>query len=149
VVLARAYYRAYSATSTDYASAASKAVLEWKYLTRIVSLKVSPGTVRKHGKITVSARLRQYNRTWRDFRKQRIPIVLKPRGSKVWYWIVKVTTSKTGFFSAKFTDPVSATWSAQYNGGKSDFACIGAKKYVRLAAATMVAGLEREWLVAP
>lgn len=59
----------------------------------------------------------------------------------------------TGHFTkiriGKFTDPVTATWSAQYNGNKTDFACIGAKKHVRLAGATRVAGLERDWLVAP
>ena len=55
-------------------------------------------------------------------------ILLKPKGSKVWYWIVKDTTSKTGSFSAKFTDPFSATWSAQYYGGKTDFACGAARE---------------------
>ena len=135
VRLASAYYRAYFPATVDYQAAASTAIQRWKYLTRIISLRVSPSAVRRHGKITVSGRLQTYNRKWRNLAGQQVLIVLKPKGSKLWYWIRKVRTSPSGHFTKTFTDPGSATWSADYEGNARHFACGGATHFVKVSAA--------------
>ena len=132
-ILASAYYRAISPATPDYQAATSKAVRQWKYLTRIISVHVSPGRVRRGGKITVSGRLQTYNRAWRNFAHQQVLIILKPRGSKVWYWIVKVRTNSAGHFTSTFKDPTTAHWSAQYDGNATHFASIGSVHYVRVS----------------
>jgi hypothetical protein len=129
----RAYYRARYPANPDYQAVASRAVLRWKYATRIVSTKITPGRVSKGGKITVSGRVQQYNRRWRDYGKRRILIILKPKGSKTWYWIRKVTASASGHFSATLKDPVSATWSAEFAGNTTHFAAAGKTRYVPVA----------------
>jgi hypothetical protein len=142
----RAYYRARYPANPDYQAVASRAVLRWKYATRITSMKVSPGRVSKGGKITVSGRLQQYNRRWRDYGKRRILIILKPKGSKTWYWIKKVTASAGGHFSATFKDPVSATWSAEFAGNSTHFASAGKTRWVPVSGSKVsraVIGLHR------
>ena len=135
VALASAYYRAVSPATPDYQAATSNAVRRWKYLTRIISVHVSPVIVRRGGKITVSGRLQTDNGTWRNFAHQQVLIILKPKGSKVWYWIVKVRTNSSGHFTSTFKDPTTAHWSAQYNGNAAHFASIGSVHYVRVSAA--------------
>ena len=130
VQLARAYYRAYVKPTPDNQSAFGKPVLLWKYVTRIVALHVSPGTVHKGGKLTVSGRLQYYYGGWRNFARQQVLIILKPKGSKAWYWMVKVNTNASGYFTSTFTDPVSATWSADYNGNATHFASGAVVYYV-------------------
>ncbi len=130
VRLASAYYRVSFPASADYQAAVSHAVRESKYLTRITSLRVSPSAVGQGGHITVSGRLQQDIRHWRDFGGQRILIVLKPKGSKQWYWLHKIRTNKAGYFTDTFADPVSADWSADYDGSKADFASGGSSHYV-------------------
>jgi hypothetical protein len=136
VKLANAYYRAEIPASPSYQLAASKALHESKYLTRIISVHVSPSSVGHGGRITVSGRLQQDKGRWSNFGRQLVLIVLKPKGSKVWYWIHKVRTSASGHFSATFTDPVTADWSAAYDGGKADFASSGSIHYVRVSGAS-------------
>jgi hypothetical protein len=96
VRLARAYYRAYLGATSDNQAVASAPVLRWKYVTRIIAVHVTPSTVRHGGKITVSGRLQTYNRTWLDYAHQQVLIILRPQGSKTWYWIVKVRTTPPG-----------------------------------------------------
>jgi len=128
--LAYAYYRAYLPGTPDSQAAASKPILRWKYVTRIIALHVSPGTVHRGGKLTVSGRLQYYYGGWRNFARQQVLIILKPKGSKAWYWMVKVNTNASGYFTSTFTDPVSASWSADYNGNATHFASGGAVFYV-------------------
>ena len=128
--LARAYYRAYVKPTPDNQSASGKPVLLWKYVTRIIALHVSPSSVHRGGKLTVSGRLQVYNGGWRNFARQQILIILKPKGSKVWYWMVKVNTNASGYFTSTFTDPASATWSADYDGNATHFASGAAVYYV-------------------
>jgi hypothetical protein len=59
-------------------------------------------------------------------------IILRPHGSGTWYWIAKSRTNSAGRFSATFTDPVSATWSAEYTGNSTHLGAMAAKKDVRL-----------------
>lgn len=139
--LAAAYYRlAYTATK-NYQSATSAAVYAWKYPTRISSLKVSPRSVKKGQKITVSGRLQVDVKSWKDFGKKQVLIILKPKGSKSWYWIYKVTTSSSGYFSKKFVDPVTAHWSAEYLGDSTHLACAGPQYYVSVHGGSAVGRL--------
>jgi hypothetical protein len=135
-----AYYRAYypgtTATATPsapkYLSSTSGKVLAWKYDDRITAFSVSPTVVPKGGKLTVKGQLQYYYRGWRNFGGQQVLILLRPKGSGTWYWIVKVKTNSTGHFSATFKDPVSATWSAEYEGNSTHLAAGAPMIYVRL-----------------
>jgi hypothetical protein len=136
VKLANAYYRASFGPTPDYLATASRADHLWKNVTRIVSFKVSPRSVGRGGDITVKGRLEQYTRSWRSYARRQILIVLRPKGSKTWYWIHKVTTNARGYFSKTFTDPVTADWSAAYDGDATHFASSAAIDHVTVASAT-------------
>ena len=132
-----AFYRAVYAGGSDqagtgYLPATSGKVLAWKYADRITGFSVSTHKVHQGGKLTVSGRLQFYASGWRNFRGQQVQVILQPRGSKNWYWIVRVNTNSRGYFSATFTDPVSATWAAEYLGDKRHLATVSAMTYVRV-----------------
>ena len=132
-----AYYRATYAGSTDkagtvYLGSASGKVLAWKYGNRISSFAISKRTVAKGGKLTISGRLQYYSGTWRNHAGQQVLIILRPHGSGTWYWIARSKTDSAGRFSATFTDPVSATWSAEYTGNSAHLGAIAPKDDVRL-----------------
>lgn len=135
VRLASAYYRASFPATPDFQHAVSKAKHLSKYLTRIVSLKVSPRSVSHGGDITVKGRLEWHGRAWRGYAKRQILIILRPKGSKHWYWIHKVNTNARGSFSKTFMDPVTADWSAVYEGDKTHFACGGTIHHVTVTGA--------------
>jgi len=132
-----AYYRAVYAGGTDqtgtgYLPSASGTALAWKYEDRITSFAVSKRTVTKGGKLTVSGRLQYYSGKWRNYPGQQVLIILRPQGSKSWYWIAITETNAAGQFSATFTDPVSATWSAEYRGNSTHLDTAGGAVYVQL-----------------
>ena len=151
VKLANAYYRAFMPGSVDYQAVASTPLHRWKYVTRIISMKVSPTVVHRGGKLTVSGRLQQWSGKWRNFSRQQILIILKPRGSKRWYWIRKVRTSSTGHFTSTFRDPVTASWSADYEGNSTHFASGGSVHHVTLESVVAAAGLSAvtDWHALP
>ena len=134
-----AYYRAsFGGSTTDQAGVTSHdpatgflpvlsaAKLAWKYADRFAGVKFTPHTVHKDGKLTVTGRLQTYSGgKWRPLTHQVVLIILKPKGSSGWYWIVKVTTSAAGGFSATFADPVTATWSTEYLGDAKHLAAVG------------------------
>lgn len=122
-----AYYRARYAGSTDssgtgYLAAVSGRVLAWKYQDRITGFRVSSRTVPKGGKLTVSGQLQYFSVKWRDYAKQPVYVILRPKGNATWFYIAIATTNSTGHFSARFTDPVTATWSAEFFGNSSHLA---------------------------
>jgi hypothetical protein len=130
-----AYYRAVYAGGTNragtgYLPAVSGKVLAWKYEDRITSFGVSARTVAKGGQLTVSGRLQYYFAKWRNYPGQQVRIILRPQGSKTWYYIAVAQTNSAGQFSATFTDPVSATWSAEYLGDAAHLAAVAAMIYV-------------------
>lgn len=132
-----AYYRATYAGGTDkagpgYLASASGEVLAWKYGDRIGSFATSKRTVARSVELTVSGQLRYYSGRWRNYAGQQVLIILRPHGSRTWYWIAKTKTNPAGKFSATFADPVGATWSAEYAGNSTHLATIAATKYVRL-----------------
>lgn len=149
VVAASAYYRLYYPGSSTYLPASTRSLHRWKYLTKITDFKVSPHRVAKGGKITVSGQLREYVHRWKDLAWQRVLIVLRPKGSKTWYWIYKVKTGKTGRFTKTFTDPVSATWSADYLGGSTHFASGAIRVYVSRSGPASAAWLPAQLRVVP
>jgi len=131
--LASAYYRVFLPGSTSFQAHGSMSVHLSKYLTRIISVSVSPRSVAHGGRMTVHGRLQQYkDGRWRDFAHQQVLIVVKPKGSKVWYWLRKVKTNSSGYFSSRFVDPVSGDWTAAYDGSRTDFASSGSIHYVTL-----------------
>jgi hypothetical protein len=133
-----AYYRAYypgSATvyqTYGYASTTSSSVLAWKYDDRITSFSVSARVVNAGHDLTVKGQLQYWYSGWHNYRNQQILILLRPKGSSTWYWIVKVKTNASGHFSATFTDPVSATWGASFAGNSTHLSVGSATVYVRL-----------------
>lgn len=132
-----AYYRAVSPSRNvpgigNLLPATSAKVLAWKYADRITSFSVSPHVVARGHKLTVKGQLQYFSSRWRSFGGQQILIVLRPKGSGTWFWIVKVKTHSDGRFSATFTDPVSATWSAVYEGNSRHLAVGAPQIYVRL-----------------
>ena len=98
--LARAYYRAHfpgePQQSEQWQASDGPARLAWKYLTKISPFKVSPRSVARGGRITISGRLLQHTSAWRGFGHQQILIIFRRPGSKLWYWIVKTKTSAMG-----------------------------------------------------
>jgi hypothetical protein len=137
--LSDAYYRAsYPGTAAgpeadgDLASVSATAHA-WKYVARVARFTVSARTVPSGGKLTVHGRLQCRSGTgWHDLARQVVQIILRPRGSRTWYWIARVRTSATGYFSATFTDPVTAIWSAEYLGDRAHLAAVGAMITVTL-----------------
>jgi hypothetical protein len=131
-----AYYRAvYGGTNvagTGYLSAASGGVLAWKYEDRITGFSASPRTVAKGGKLTVQGQLQYYSGKWRDYGGQQVYIILRPKGSSTWYYLVIARTDSLGRFSETFKDPVTATWSAEFFGNSTHLATLAALVYVTL-----------------
>jgi hypothetical protein len=116
-----------------FSPANSVAALAWKYDDRIIDRSISPTVVNAGGKLTVKGTLQYYsNRAWHNYAGQTVLIILRPKGSSTWYWIVKVKTNSRGQFSATFTDPVSATWAAEYEGSSTHLSAVSSEVYVRL-----------------
>src|SRR5262249_24774239 len=133
-----AYYRAMYAGGTDkagtgYLGSVSGKVLAWKYGSLFSSFAISRQTVAKGSQLTISGQLLYYSGAWRSHAGQQVLIILRPHGSGTWYWIAKSKTDSAGRFSATFTDPVSATWSAEYAGNTTHLAAIAAKHDVRVS----------------
>jgi hypothetical protein len=131
--LPNAYYRGYFPATPNYQAAASRALHEWKTLTRIVSVSVSPSSVGRGGNITVSGRLQQLTSGWHNLARQQVLIVVRPAGSSTWFLFKRVTTNSSGFFSTTFADPGTADWSAAYEGSRLYFACAGSVHHVRVS----------------
>jgi len=137
--LSNAYYRAsYPGTAAEKATAGdlpsiSAAAHAWKYVARIANFAVSKRTVAHGGTLTTHGRL-QYKSgsAWHDLAHQVVQVILRPKNSSTWYWIARVKTNATGYFRVTFTDPVTATWSAEYLGDKSHLAAVGAMISVTL-----------------
>ncbi|MHB1431003.1 MAG: hypothetical protein ACYCO9_05160 [Streptosporangiaceae bacterium] len=119
---ASAWYRERVAAAPGIERAISRPVHLWKYPTRIVGFRVSARSVPSGGSLTVSGRLEQDTGRWRVLAHRVVLIVLRPKGRRTWYWMARPRTTASGYFSATFTDPRSAYWSAFFEGGASYFA---------------------------
>lgn len=134
VRLANAWYRERIKAAPGIEPATSKPAHLWKYLTRIVRFHVSARSVPSGGSLTVSGRLEQHTGHWRGLKHHVVLIVLRPKGKSTWYWIAKPRTTASGHFSATFTDPVSATWSAVFEGGIRYFASAARTVFVKVGS---------------
>ena len=134
--LSYAYYRAWypgaSAAGTGYLAAASGRVLVWKYLDRITGFSVSSHTVHAGGKLTVKGQLEYYSGKWRGYAGQQVFIILNGPHCANWCYIAIPRTQPDGQFSATFTDPESATWSAEFFGNSTHLAVLAPLTYVRV-----------------
>jgi len=137
--LPSAYYREALADGDGVLAAHTGAVHLWRYLTKVSGVTVSARSVAKDGDLTVSGRLLARTSAWHPYGGRTVLIVLRPKGSKKWYWIKKVKTSASGSFSAVVRDPGSATWTAVYEGDKTHFASSGRAFYVSVSAAVAAA----------
>ena len=112
--------------ATAYLSSLSAAKLAWKYADRFDKVKVTPHTVHRGGKLTVTGKLQTYSGgKWQPLAHQIVQIIFKPKGSSGWFWIVRVHTGTAGGFSATFGDPGTAIWSVEYLGDAKHLAAVG------------------------
>jgi hypothetical protein len=131
-----AYYRVWypgaTAAGTGYLATTSGRVLVWKYLDRITGFSVTPATVPANGKLTIKGQLEYYSGTWRDYAGQQVYIILRGAHCSNWCYIARPSTDSSGRFSATFTDPESATWSAEFFGNSTHLATLAPLTYVRV-----------------
>lgn len=132
-----AYYRAVYAGGTDvagtgYLSSASGKVLAWKYEDRITAFSVSPLVLPRNGTLTVAGQLQYFSGKWRDYARQTVYIILRPKGSSTWYYIAVASTNPAGRFRVSFADPVTATWSAEFFGNSAHLATLAPDINVRV-----------------
>ncbi len=132
VKLAGAWYQERVMAEPGEESSVSKAFHLSKTVTRITGLTVSARSVPKGGSLSVRGTLQRYSRGWKGLGSQVVLIILRPKGSKTWYWIKKPHTSANGDFTVTFTDPVSATWSANFLGSSRYFASGAKSVYVKV-----------------
>jgi hypothetical protein len=112
--------------ATGFLPSRSAPKLAWKYADRFDHVTFTPHAVPKGGKLTVAGKLETFSGgRWQPLARQTVQIILKPKGSTAWYWIVKVSTGAAGGFSATFADPVTATWSTEYLGDAKHLAAVG------------------------
>lgn len=128
----RAWYSGTTASGTGYLATTSGSVLVWKYLDRITGFSVSPQTVPANGKLTVKGQLEYYSGAWRDYAGQQVYIILRGAHCTQWCYIARAGTDSSGRFSATFTDPESATWSAEFFGNSTHLATLAPLTYVRV-----------------
>jgi hypothetical protein len=129
-----AYYRAWYAGTADvagtgYLPSASARVLAWKYEDRITGFSVSPRILRgNRPTLTVSGQLQYFSGQWLPYASQTVYAILRPPGSRTWYYFDFGNTSPTGRFSFTFTfpNPVNATWSAEFFGNSTHLATVAA-----------------------
>jgi len=133
VRLASAYYRVSFAGNATMLPAVSPAVLAARIVTRITNLTVHPSHVRRGGKLTVSGRLWQYVRGWKAYGHRRVQIIFEFAHKHTWYYIALPRTSRSGWFKAKFADPGSARWAAQYLGDATHYATATKVIYVAVS----------------
>jgi hypothetical protein len=121
--------------ATGFLPSLSAPKLAWKYADRFDHVTFTPHAVPKGGKLTVAGKLETFSGgKWQPFAHQTAQIILKPKDSTVWYWIVKVSTGAAGGFTATFTDPVTATWSTEYTGDAKHLAAVGPAVGVKLGS---------------
>jgi hypothetical protein len=123
VPAARAYYRAHfpGDAGQHWQPSTGPAILAWKYLTKISSLKVAPTHVAPGGHLTVSGQLLADTSGWKPYGHQQVLIIYRKPGKKTWYYLARATTNHSGRFTASVKDTFSATWSAYFAGNATHF----------------------------
>jgi hypothetical protein len=130
--LASAYYRACAPAVPFQMSAVSQVIHLWKYSTRITGFAITPRSVSRDGKVTVSGRL------WRLFAGKRTPearqrIVIEFRYKNKTYTLSRrLVTDSAGRFRGSFAVPRTAAWLALFKGGGKDFATASKAVVIRV-----------------
>ncbi len=131
VPLPTAWYRGVVVAGTDNVGATSAAVKAGRTVTRISKFKVSATRVRAGGSFRISGVLQKFvHGTWKALARQRVWILLRPRGSSTWYWYRKPLTSSSGSFNVKVkvvSGMPSARWIPVFYGAPGYYACAPAK----------------------
>ena len=134
--LGAAYYRVVYPASYSYQGVTSKAVYLAKHFTKITSFKVSPRSVARGSKFTVSGRLWAQGKhgKWTPYAHRRLLIIFRYQG--VYYrYAAEPKTNAAGRFSGRFAVLVTAPVFAQYNGDSTHFASATKRITVRRAGA--------------
>lgn len=137
-----AYYRAYLPATVNHRSAGSRSLYRWKYITRIW-VKVSPRTVARNGKITISGTLKLWaHGGWRSYGKQQIWIVVRAPGKSEFIPLKKnIKVSAKGRFNTSVDAPNGGGWpnlevvTAYYPGNSTHFVAFGKEICLRLKGA--------------
>jgi hypothetical protein len=119
--LANAYYRAFAPAVPGQMSAVSQVIHLWKYPTKITGFTITPRTVGRNGKVTVSGRLWERKKKRTPDARQRIVIEFRYK-NKTYVIGQRLTTDSAGRFRGTFRVPRTAPWLAVYEGGGKQFA---------------------------
>jgi hypothetical protein len=119
--LANAYYRAYAPAVPGQMSSVSQVIHLWKYPTRITGFTITPRSVSRDGRVTVSGRLWRLAGKWSPDAHQRIVIEFRYK-NKTYTLSHRLVTDSAGRFRGIFAVPQTAAWLALYQGGGNDFA---------------------------
>jgi hypothetical protein len=119
--LPNAYYRAYAPAVPFQMSAVSQVIHLWKYSTRITGFAITPRSVSRGGKVTVSGRLQRLAGERTPDARQRIVIEFRYK-NKTYTLSRRLVTDSAGRFRGSFAVPRTAAWLALYKGGGKDFA---------------------------
>jgi hypothetical protein len=120
--LANAYYRAYAPAVPGQMSAVSTNVIHLqRYPTQITGFAISPRSVSRGGKVTVSGRLLQLTSKWLPDKGATITIEYRYK-KKTYTLKLRLTTNSAGRFRGVFAVPRSARWLAVYGGNHEHFA---------------------------
>jgi hypothetical protein len=118
---ANAYYRAYAPAVPGQMSAVSQVIHLWKYSTRITGFAITPRSVSRDGKVTVSGRLQRLAGRWTPDARQQIVIEFRDKGN-TFRLRHRLITDSAGHFRGTFAVPRTAAWLALFKGGGKDFA---------------------------
>ena len=119
--LANAYYRAFAPAVPGQMAAVSQVIHLWKYHTKITGFTITPRTVGRNGKVTVSGRLIERKKKRTLDAHQRIVIEFRYH-NKTYVLGHRLTTDSAGRFRGTFRVPRTAAWLAVYEGGGKQFA---------------------------
>src|SRR5215469_9673258 len=119
--LANAYYRAYAPAVPFQMSAVSQVIHLWKYSTRITGFAITPRSVSRDAKVTVSGRLWRLTDKWTADARQRMVIEFR-YNNKTYVLRHRLMTDSAGRFHGTFAVPHTAAWLALFKGGGKEFA---------------------------
>jgi hypothetical protein len=119
--LANEYYRAYAPLVPGQMSAVSRVIHLWKYPTRITRFTITPRSVSRNGRVTVSGRLWRFIGKWIPDARELIVIEFRYNNS-TYTLRHRLTTDSAGRFRGTFAVPHAAAWLALYKGAGNDFA---------------------------
>jgi hypothetical protein len=119
--LANAYYQAYAPAVPGQMAAVSQVIHLWKYPTKITGFTITPRSVGRAGKVTISGRLWALTKKRTPDARQQIVVEFRYH-NKTYVLRHRLITDSAGRFRGTFAVPHTAAWLALYKGGKTQFA---------------------------